>query len=155
MFDYQAGNYCDTETGISNLNDEIRPIGYRARAVYGVASGFDLLRRVVDNPNMSYAIVGLSNDYFEGKFLTYRPVGNAVGADHSVVVLLMNDVDSTLFDPYENYNRPRGSVSGTKVGNPDLNYYWTTSTRPGWMAWIERTTRPIESYSHETEELAR
>jgi len=151
MFDYRRGLFCDSDVGISRLNDALLPFGFGVRKRYGPQVTINDLLRVTVDERGSYPIVAVGQAYFGEQTKSYKYSGDP-HVDHALVVLRV-DLDNqrvTFFDPYENYLKAKG-ITDVKTELPIVrfNSYWGGADRPYWMAWVEPVTPPIEEWRTE------
>ncbi len=150
MFDYRRGFFCDSNLGISKLSDALKPVGFRVRKTYGDPTNVDLLRRAIESVVTSFPIIAVHPDYFGEQILGYKTVGDP-HVDHALIVLAMDAVDVTFFDPYENYLKAK-AVTKVRTHLPLLrvNEHWRNADRPYWIAWIEPVAKQLEYYGATT-----
>ena len=146
LFDYRKGHFCDSDLGISNLNDILSPLGYNVRKTYGSRSGLNLLSQAIGDERSSYVIAAVSPEYFGEQVFGYKVTGEP-HVDHALIVLSTDNQTVSFFDPYENYLKAKRVADiKTKLPLVKFSQHWGNASRPQWMAWVVPAAMPLEAY---------
>jgi len=130
-----------SEVVVKNLNRRLNPLGHRAYEKNGVTLGE--LRRVLDDVECSFPVIGLQQEYFKEEWgIDFGE--QKTKPDHTVILLLQNDEQMGFYDPFEGrtqrmHQRNQGNGKGVVVlPTPRVSAYWESARESSWFMWLRR-----------------
>jgi hypothetical protein len=134
------------------MNRLLTDHGYRAFEGRGASPNFTLIKKIIDNKESSFPIVGVHHTYFSEQKPRYTIEGEA--PDHCLILFYADDERVLLFDPYEGHLIKSSSVKEIhrEISTVKFLDYWGRATDTRYVMWIEREkklkykTLPLTSF---------
>lgn len=120
------------------MNRHLTDHGYRAFEGRGESSKFNLIKKIIENEESSFPIVGVHHTYFSEQKPRYDIEREA--PDHCLILFHADEDIVLLFDPYEGYLTKSSSVKEIhrEISTVKFLDFWESATDPRYVMWIER-----------------